>query len=395
MHEALAKAPPRLLHHKKIAIVGAGPAGLMLARLLQMHAADVTVFERDLSKSVRGQGGSLDLHEDSGQLALQRGGLIEPFQALARPEGQLSRIYDRQGVLCAELRAEDEAQKRPEIDRGDLRNLLLDSLVPGTVIWNRDLVRIDRSSAGMHRLVFENAPPVETDLVFGCDGGWSKVRRLRTDVTASYSGVTFVQTWISDADRRTPDIARFVGPGSLMALGDDQALMAQRNSNGHIRIYIALRVTETWHRDCNITESDPNAVRDFFLKLFDGWAERLLDLLRVSDPVFQPWPLFSVPARQSWSPIPDVTLLGDAAHIMPPFTGRGANYAMLDAVELAERLVAADRFLDVGEALADYEAAMLARMAPAIEETLAAQDWLIAAKAPENIKTTIERQVRH
>jgi hypothetical protein len=227
---------PYLPRDRTVSIIGAGPAGLTLARLLQMRGAMVRVFERDTSRAVRGQGGSLDLHEDSGQLALRSAGIENRFQAVARPDGQHTRILDRHGVLRAELLAEDEPQSRPEIDRGVLRDLLLDSLAPDTVIWDRQLLRVDRTEAARPLLVFGNAPAVEADLVVGCDGGRSKVRPLRSDLTPHYSGVTFVQTWVADADRRHPDLASFVGPGNVIALGDNKALMAQRNGDRHIRI---------------------------------------------------------------------------------------------------------------------------------------------------------------
>jgi 2-polyprenyl-6-methoxyphenol hydroxylase-like FAD-dependent oxidoreductase len=384
MSEIAIKDTPRPLRDRTVSIIGAGPAGLTLARLLQMRGAAVRVFERDTSRAVRGQGGSLDLHEDSGQLALRSAGLMDRFQAAARPDGQHTRILDRHGVLSAELLAEYEPQSRPEIDRGVLRDLLLDSLAPDTVIWDRQLLRVDRTEAARSLLVFKNAAAVEADLVVGCDGGWSKVRPLRSDLMPHYSGVTFVQTWVADADRRHPDLSSFVGPGNVMALGDNKALMAQRNGDGHIRIYAGLRVPEDWTRNCGIDLTDLGATRTGLLALFDGWAEPLLAMLRLADPVFQPWPLFTCPSNQSWRPQPDVTLLGDAAHIMPPFTGKGANYAMLDALELSDCLTS-NRFADVASALASYEAAMLARMSPAIEESLASQDLLISPEAPANV----------
>src|SRR5205809_821255 len=70
-----------LLQGKRIAIAGAGPCGLTLARLLQQKGADVRVFELESSTAARNQGGSLDLHEDSGQLALRKAGLHELFLA--------------------------------------------------------------------------------------------------------------------------------------------------------------------------------------------------------------------------------------------------------------------------------------------------------------------------
>jgi 2-polyprenyl-6-methoxyphenol hydroxylase-like FAD-dependent oxidoreductase len=268
-----------------------------------------------------------------------------------------------------------------------------DSLAPETVAWGRSLHKVERAASGKLSLVFKNLPAVETDLLVGCDGGWSRVRPMRSDLVPVYSGVTFVQTWISDVDRKHPDLARFVGPGSILALGDNMGLMAQRNANAHIRIYAALRVAENWTENCGFEFSDPAAVRVALLSRFQGWSDRLLDLLRDSDAIFQPWPLFTFPPEQSWRRQPDVTLLGDAAHMMPPFTGKGANYAILDALELANRLTS-DGFADIPAALADYESAMLDRMSGAISETLAAQDLMIAADAPDGLAALIQKRTK-
>jgi tetracycline resistance monooxygenase len=56
-----------LLDHKHVAIIGAGPVGLVMARLLQQQGVDVTVYERDENAQVRIWGGTLDLHKGSGQ----------------------------------------------------------------------------------------------------------------------------------------------------------------------------------------------------------------------------------------------------------------------------------------------------------------------------------------
>src|ERR1700678_2211399 len=114
---------------KKIAIVGGGPGGLTLARLLQMRGADVAVYERDYSREARVQGSALDLHEDSGLAALEAAGLMEAFWANHRPDLDSLRLTDASGtVLHEHVRRMSGPGQRPEIERGPLRDLLLDSL---------------------------------------------------------------------------------------------------------------------------------------------------------------------------------------------------------------------------------------------------------------------------
>lgn len=154
----------------------------------------------------------------------------------------------------------------------------------------------------------------------------------------AYTGILFVQTAIVDADNRYPAVATLVGPGNILALGDNRGLLAQRNGDGSIRVYVALRMPETWLPGCGIDFSDAGSTRAALLALFADWAPALTAMLHASNGTSIPWPLYAYPARQNRLDREDVTLLKDAAHIMPPFTGRGANLAMLDAVELAEAL---------------------------------------------------------
>lgn len=66
-----------LLRNKKIAIIGAGPVGLTMAKLLQQEGIIVSVYERDKDSQTRITGGPLDLHKDSGQNAMKKAGLLE------------------------------------------------------------------------------------------------------------------------------------------------------------------------------------------------------------------------------------------------------------------------------------------------------------------------------
>ncbi|XHR94980.1 FAD-dependent oxidoreductase [Mucilaginibacter sp. UC70_90] len=74
-----------MLDNKKIAIIGGGPVGLTLARLLQYKRMDVSVYERHLNKDVRSQGTTLDLHEQSGLKALKVAHLLYAFKRMYGP----------------------------------------------------------------------------------------------------------------------------------------------------------------------------------------------------------------------------------------------------------------------------------------------------------------------
>lgn len=387
-----AGAVPALLRGKRIAIAGAGPCGLTLARLLQMQGGDVRVFEVESSTSARNQGGSLDLHVESGQRALRKAGLYEKFVAACRPEGQAIRVVDKRGKMFVDLRPQDDAQSRPEIDRGQLRSLLMDSLDPGTIAWGRPIESVEQTAQGRLRLNFADGRCTETDLLFGCDGAWSRVRSYVSTTRPYYCGITIIEVWIRSVDTRHPDIAEMVGPGIFLATSDNKALIGQRNGDGNIRVYVAFRVPEDWTQHAGICFDRADSARQGLLKMFEGWAPQLRALLEVAE-VFIPRSLYTHPPRQAaWLGRENVTLLGDAAHVMPFFTGKGVNLAMLDALEVDENLTSG-KFSDVNEALRAYETRMLDRMAEAIAETLADGDIFFSNVAPAGIPELFQRRL--
>ncbi|WP_086849598.1 FAD-dependent oxidoreductase [Amycolatopsis kentuckyensis] len=339
----------------RIAIAGAGLGGLACARVLQLHGLDVTVFEQEPAAGARPQGGTLDMHADTGQVALRTARLDDRFRALARPEGQQMRAFDPHTAEVAmdELPAEGD-DSRPEIDRGQLRGILLDSLSPGTVRWGHPVADVATTGEGAH-LTFADGTSQDFDLVVGADGAWSRVRHALTGVRPVYSGVTFVEFGLDDADRRHPALAALTGQGTMMTKAGGKALIAQRNSNGHIRCYATFYAPEDWAAGLDFAVAD--AVRDHLLERYAGWHPDLLAYLREHDGGFTHRPLHVLPVPHAWTTTPGLTLLGDAAHLMPPL-GVGANLALLDGTELATALATSP---SVGDAVRAYEAGLLPR----------------------------------
>ncbi|MFE0104901.1 FAD-dependent oxidoreductase [Streptomyces sp. NPDC059009] len=355
-----------------IAIVGAGPGGLALARVLHVHGIGAVVYERDASRGARDQGGMLDIH--SGQRALREAGLIDEFFAIARGEGQDMRLLEPDGTLLLQEDTPDDAPlARPEVDRADLRDLLLDSLPGGVVRWGHAF-----ASAADGVLHFAEGGSAPYDLLVGADGANSRVRPLLTDARPTHMGQNFVELCISDIDHTHPDLAAMVGRGNYWVLGNGQSLAAQRNGDGCVRIGLNFYNTDQdWFATSGIPFDDPAAARARLIDLFSGWDPRFTALIAACDDTVVPRSISTLPVGLTWPSAPDVTLLGDAAHLMPP-VGQGANMALLDGALLGLALAAHPD--DVPAAVREYEREMFertgaaARMSADIQELLTAPD---------------------
>ena len=344
----------------RIAIIGSGPGGLTCARILQQAGLDVTIYERDPGPGTRDQGGTLDMQRDTGQVALRRAGLLDRFMSRSRPEGQDMLILDQHGTVYQQHIAAEGDRDAPEMDRADLRTLLLDSLEPGTIRWGAALTEAVPLGRGRHRATFSDGTNAKTDLLVGADGAWSRVRPLVSPHQPAYEGVVFVEISFRDVERQHPEVAALVGRGGMFALGEDRAIIAQRQARNRIRAYIALRTGLDWAEQAGVEVTDPAAVRPHLLSRFDGWAPELRRLLEECDDQFINRPIYALPVPHLWNTRAGVTLVGDSAHLMSPFSGLGANTAMLDGADLADAIITSDTLLD---ALVSYEATMLPRAA--------------------------------
>ncbi|RKT52833.1 FAD-dependent oxidoreductase [Saccharothrix australiensis] len=341
----------------RIAVIGAGPGGLTCARVLRRHGIPVTVYDRDPDAHSRDQGGSLDLHEEDGQRALREAGLLAEFFALARPEGQEARLLDATGRLLDHHLPDEGDTARPEIDRGQLRDLLLRSLDAGTVHWGRALRSVSGPADGPRTLEFADGTTAGADLVIGADGAFSRVRAAVSPATPRYTGIGFLEAWFDDVETAHPELSELVGRGSAHVADGERGLFAQRGSGGRLRVYLVRRVPVDWMAASGLRPDDTEGIRARLLDEYGAWSPELLRLITDNDGPYVDRPIFALPVPHTWEHTPGVTLLGDAAHLMPPL-GVGVNLAMLDACELALALA---RATTLDEAVRDYERTMLAR----------------------------------
>jgi len=363
----------------RIAVIGGGPGGLTLARLLHVQGIDATVFESDAGPEARIQGGSLDLHTDSGLAALEVAGLMTAFARVARPEDQGVRLYDRSGVRVFDD-GEDAHEGRPEIDRGQLRALLLGALPLECIQWDARIQKIEPLVDERFRLHTRQGAAGDFDLVVGAEGVWSKTRALLTDIAPVYTGVSFIGMQVMDVDRDHSDLAALVGRGKIFALADSKALIAQRNSGGKLHVYVALWTPETG--PAGFDPGDPRAARASLIAQLDGWAPQLLAFIHAAADITTARPIHAFEPPLRWQHRPGVTLLGDAAHVMSPFAGEGVNNAMLDALHLARAIVSDDWRAGIRA----YEAEMFERIAPS---AAASASNMAAFLAPDGLANAL------
>jgi 2-polyprenyl-6-methoxyphenol hydroxylase-like FAD-dependent oxidoreductase len=366
-----------------VTIVGGGLGGLTCASVLQKHGFEVTVYEREEGEQLRSHlGGILDLREDTGQWALSVAGLTAEFQKAARPEGEDMRILAPNGTILFDELSEDSSGDRPEIDRPLLRRILIQSLKPGTIQWDHELTSVLPLGNGKHELIFSNGKTVDTQFLVGADGASSVVRSLVTPALPSYTGVCFVEIGISDADEKFPHQAKLVGRGSMMTMGDNKGIIAQKNGNGRIRIYLAFRMSIEAFGNLNIDFSEPSDARSRLASQFKDWAPDLLSLIHSSDDNMYFRPLNAMPVGITWPSKSGVTLLGDAAHQMSPFAGAGANLAMQDGASLALEIL---YNTNPSEAIKTYEKEMFYRAQGEAQESADGLEMCISENGSEKM----------
>lgn len=364
---------------KNIAIIGGGPGGLMLGLLLQQQGFNYTIFEKAHENINSERGGSLDIHEESGQLPLKVAGIYDNFRDLARYEGEDTRILDKKGTIYLDEDAEGEGG-RPEIDRGELCDIILEQINPKHIKYGYTFQELEQLSNGQVNVKFKNGESEHFDLVIGSDGAFSNVRPYLTNEDIQYAGISMIELNVENVENLYPDLYRFNKQGKVMALGDDQAILAQLNGDGSIKVYVSYRMdSDTLDEYKELSQPElKQKLKDNF-KDWDSELQKYIDYAN-DEVLFRR--IYMLPIGLEWNHNSSITLIGDAAHLMSPFAGEGVNMALYDAYLFAESIKNNN---DVEVALKNYEREMYKVSKASAEESQANLSLMFSKNAAKNL----------
>ncbi|KAJ7681972.1 salicylate hydroxylase [Mycena polygramma] len=394
----------------RIAIVGAGPGGLALGRLLYQHGICPTIYElrpKPTQAELAQVSGMLDLHTDSGLRAMRECGLWDSFQAALGNCSEESRVLNFDGTV---LFTDDGANgTRPEIPRNALMHILTESVPSDCIKWNHKVTGVRSAhnpSTGAVEVTLDlGANGAATyDFVVGADGAWSRVRPLLSPAHPIYNGPQLLTATILSASTKYPHLVELCGSGAIHARGHGHSVGTHRGPQDSIRLYIAIGTPEErWAAAVGLegkTAAEAKATLLGDEKLFAKWSPALQDLIGTAcdeesktnpGAVADIKPMYTLPVGHRWEQHAGATLIGDAAHLTVP-SGEGVNLALRDALELAHVLIA------LGEAanakawqaaleprVREFEEAMLARGESSAEEAIGMWKMFLGENAAQRM----------
>ncbi|MBD9560245.1 NAD(P)/FAD-dependent oxidoreductase [Ensifer sp. ENS03] len=402
-----------------VAIIGGGPGGLALAQGLKKNGIDTAVFERDQVRSDYVQGFRMRIRQ-RGIDALQANLPAHLFQAfldtlgLAPTENLvLDETFQRLENTSQGSGEPEDTHIEKSVSRITLRQILLSGL-DGLFHTGKRFERYEQLADGTVLAHFSDGSAVHANLLVGADGAGSAVRRqLLPDLKSIDTGVRRLagKITIDEAERQgiSPLLTEFNtnirprdGRGLMITSHRvDPSAYARhdfigREDPGHADIpgfHFNNSTSYTWWNTAYDTdELGPDellerlngaALIETLLHRIRHWDERILNLIRHSDPSTVAFlKVKSSTPGAIWQSGP-VTLLGDAIHAMTYFRALGGNTALYDSGLLVRELVAARRHgKPLLAALNDYENAMREHGYEAVRSSLSAMQRNVGANQP-------------
>jgi salicylate hydroxylase len=379
----------------QILIIGGGLGGLALAQGLSKFGFNATVFERDESPVGRPQGYRISLRSLGTQA----------LTALLTPEkmGRLSsaRIRDvGDGFTCANEKMETlfSVPQGQDAAVQYLRSELRSCLQQGVNIqWNKRFVKFE-DTGDQVTAYFEDGTTATGDLLVGCDGGASTVRELLPSIYGERLGsvpkvvdsnrailggqIDRTSEWDSLLPLIKNGLVRFLGPHS-----DYMAVCFSERFDRSPTIFWAFSETikdrnASWYRFDQGLESRKQVLDHCKQLMLNGpWHENLKKLVYATPPeaIFTPWLIRTTRFFDSdqfpMASSGRVTLVGDAAHAMPPDLGMGGSHVFEDARLLSSLLGTASKPIDWPNLIETYEREMFARAKIAVQESEGAAEY--------------------
>lgn len=335
----------------RIAVIGAGMAGLTTALSLQKNGFKPVVYEQAPELGEVGAGLTLSPNSTHG---LEYVGVGDELAKKANvPQTQAIMHYQTGEVLSTSERGDRPRQKYGanyyQIHRADLHDMLCNAAEkndPGCLVLDHSFESYVERDDGIE-ITFANGNTTHCDVVIGADGVRSGVRAAmfgpedpKFTGNVAYRGLV---------DKGTlPD--ELVTPESGVAIAPRKAFTRYLVRDGSVINFVAFVRRDGWNEEgwsIPVTQEE-------LMEEFGDWHPRISDLIKAApkDKVFK-WALYDRDPLDQWTK-GRVTLTGDAAHPMLPFMGMGAAMGIEDGVVIGRAFAAAS---DIDEALSRYEAA--------------------------------------
>jgi 2-polyprenyl-6-methoxyphenol hydroxylase-like FAD-dependent oxidoreductase len=204
---------------------------------------------------------------------------------------------------------------------------------------------------------------------------------LVTPISPRYVGVALVEGTVPAGEEAAPELWSLLQGSALIALGSERTLGMGTKPDGSILFYAGMKSSEARDRQSLEAANSAEERVAWFRNNFESWGVLWESLFsKASSLVWRP--LWTCPADQHWEAKPNATLIGDAAHVMPPYAGEGVNMAMLDALVLSQQLTSQKGF---AQAIASYEEEMFARMQHMTDDTMRNTEMFYAPDAADQV----------
>lgn len=273
----------------------------------------------------------------------------------------------------------------------------MESVPRDAIHWNMRLARVEESNEGLELHFVNGHVERGFDLIVGADGAFSKTRSVLTSTKPFYTGLGGWTMQVPDAETTAPDLYKFVNRGSIFAYSDGQSMAIQQLTSGNLWVSHYGAYTEDHVSTSEIDSKDLESVKSALKRKLSDWSPRLLDAIDKAEGEAAFRSLYMLPVGFRWVHKKGVTLIGDAAHLMTPFSGIGVNTAFYDAMLLANEIASFARsteLTNLDEHIITYEKSMFEHAHEAQKHTEGSMNDMLFT--PGGPRTTIESWVlRH